>query len=156
LEQLPLFEPQPKSTKKEKLSPNAKFFPLAEIPWRPGSLRVVICDLLTPHAPEAELASVMDERARVIILAPYLADESNPEWRGNLEMQDCESQELRRQRVEPWLLDRYRASYRRHFELWQETARKKSIRLARVPAELPLIEAVRKHVLPSGALEARA
>jgi hypothetical protein len=42
---------------------------------------------------------------------------------------------VRIQRVEPGLLNRYRAAYERHFELWFEQALRYHVPLARVPAE---------------------
>jgi len=146
LESLPIFE-----VAKGKASQ----LPLAEIPWRAGSLRVLISDLLVPQSPERELASLSRDHGRAIILAPYLRDEAEPDWQGNLELHDCESKVVRQQRVEPMLLSRYRKSYQRHFELWQEEARRRSVPLARLSCELSLGEAVRLQALPAGTFELR-
>ncbi len=129
--------------------------PLAEIPWRPGSLRVLISDLLLPRSPEHALASLDREHGRVVLLSPYLQGEAEPDWNGNLELHDCESRRVRQQRVEPYLLTRYRKNYQRHFELWQQEARRRGIPLARIACELPLSVAVRQQALPAGALEVR-
>jgi hypothetical protein len=129
--------------------------PLAEIPWRAGSLRVLISDLLFPRPPEQELANLGRENGRVIILAPYLQAEAQPEWQGNLELHDCESKEIRQQRVEPFILSRYEKNYQRHFELWQEAARRRSAPLARISCELSLRLALRQQALPAGAFEVR-
>lgn len=129
--------------------------PLAEIPWRAGSLRVLISDLLVPQPPERELANLNRDRGRTIILAPYLRTEAEPDWQGNLELHDCETTQVRQQRVEPFLLSRYRKSYQRHFELWQEAARRFSAPLARISCEPSLSVAVRQQALPAGAFEVR-
>jgi uncharacterized protein (DUF58 family) len=129
--------------------------PLAQIPWRVGSLRVLISDLLLPQAPETELAHLTREQGRCIILAPYLQAEAEPDWRGNLELLDCETRQVRQQRVEPLVLSRYQKSYRRHFELWQEAARKRSSPLARISCGLSLSAAVRQQALPAGAFVLR-
>jgi uncharacterized protein (DUF58 family) len=129
--------------------------PLAEIPWRPGSLRVLISDLLVPQAPERELTHLDREQGRVVILAPYLQAEAEPDWNGNLDFRDCETSLVRQQRVEPYLLDRYRKNYQRHFELWKQEARRRGVPLARIPCELSLGVAVRRQALPEGAFEVR-
>jgi uncharacterized protein (DUF58 family) len=129
--------------------------PLAEIPWRAGSLRVLISDLLVSQPPESELASLGREHGRAVILAPYLQAEAEPGWHGNLELHDCETKQIRQQRVEPFLLSRYRKSYQRHFELWQEEARRRGVPLARISCELSLSAAVRQQALPAGAFEVR-
>ncbi len=129
--------------------------PLAEIPWRAGSLRVLISDLLVPQPPERELASLSREHGRIVLLAPYLEREANPDWRGNLELHDCETKQVRQQRVEPFLLSRYQKNYRRHFEIWQEEARRRAVPFARISCELSLSVAVRQQALPAGAFEVR-
>jgi uncharacterized protein (DUF58 family) len=129
--------------------------PLAEIPWRPGSLRVLVSDLLVPQAPERELTRLGHEQGRAVILAPYLEAEAAPDWNGNLDLRDCETGLARPQRVEPFLLQRYRKNYQRHFELWRQEARRRGVPLARIAAELPLGVAVRRQALPEGAFEVR-
>jgi uncharacterized protein (DUF58 family) len=129
--------------------------PLAEIPWRAGSMRVLISDLLGPQSPEREVASLGRENGAAVVLAPYLQAEAEPDWRGNLDLVDCETSEVRRQRVEPYLLSRYRENYQRHFELWQQEARRRSVPLARISCESPLGTAVRQQALPAGAFEVR-
>jgi uncharacterized protein (DUF58 family) len=129
--------------------------PLAEIPWRAGSLRVLISDLLVPQPPERELASLGREHGTPILLVPYLEAEANPDWRGNLELRDCETDQVRQQRVEPFLLARYHKNYQRHFELWREEALRWKVPLARISCELSLGDAVRQQALPAGAFEVR-
>lgn len=129
--------------------------PLAEIPWRPGSLRVLISDLLVPQPPENELSYLGREQGAAVIFAPFLQEEAEPDWRGNLELIDCETRTARQQRVEPFLLARYHQNYRRHFELWQQEARRRSVPLARIACESPLGEAVRRQALAAGAFEVR-
>lgn len=129
--------------------------PLGEIPWRNGSLRILVSDLLVPQPPERELAHLERDHGRVVILAPGLRAEAEPDWQGNVDLRDCETQRVRRQRVEPWLLERYRQNYQRHFEGWRREARRRGVPLARISCELPLGEAVRREALPEGAFEAR-
>jgi uncharacterized protein (DUF58 family) len=129
--------------------------PLGEIPWRSGSLRILISDLLVPQPPDRELAFLSREHGRVVILAPCLQAEAEPDWNGNLQLRDCETHRVRQQRVEPYLLARYRKNYQRHFELWRQEARRRSVPLALISCELSLGDAVRRQALPEGAFEAR-
>jgi uncharacterized protein (DUF58 family) len=129
--------------------------PLAEIPWRTGSLRLLISDLLVPQPPERGLNILGREQGVPFVLAPYLQEESEPDWRGNMELLDCETRQARQQRVEPFLLTRYRKNYQRHFESWQQEARRRSVPFARIGCESPLGEAVRRQALPVGAFEIR-
>jgi uncharacterized protein (DUF58 family) len=136
-------------------TPAGEQLPLEEIPWRAGSLRFLISDLLVPQPPEREMALLGQNNGRPVILAPYLHAEAEPDWDGNLELRDCETRRSRQQRVEPYLLDRYRQNYRRHFDLWQREARRRGIPFARIACETPLREAVFRQALPEGAFELR-
>jgi hypothetical protein len=129
--------------------------PLQQIPWRAGSLRFLISDLLVPQPPEREMVRLGQNHGRPVILAPYLKEEAMPEWNGNLQLRDCETTRLRQQRVEPWLLERYRQNYRRHFDLWQQEARLRGVPFVRISCESSLREAIFKQALPEGAFELR-
>ncbi len=153
LEKMP--EPPSRRPPTEAQHAVAAVLPLSEIPWRNGSLRVLISDLLLPQSPEQVLNAIAREHGRAVILAPYLQAEAEPDWSGNLELHDCESTQVRQQRVEPFLLERYRKSYLRHFELWQVEARRRSVPLARISCELPLAAAVRQQALAAGVFELR-
>jgi uncharacterized protein (DUF58 family) len=126
---------------------------LMRVPWRPGSMRVLISDLLFPGAPDPVLSALSAGRARGIVLAPFCAAESAPDWNGNLELTDCETRARRIQRVSPDLLQAYREAYRRHFSLWRERARRHAALLARVPAETGMREALQGEALLVGAVE---
>jgi len=126
---------------------------LGRAPWRPGSMRVFISDLLYAGSPEALLASLSAGRARGIIFAPHAAAETSPTWTGNIEFTDCETRRRRVQLVSGDLLERYTRSYRRHFALWREAARKHSVVLAGVPSEPPFREALHVEALAVGAVE---
>ena len=86
----------------EVAAPANEQLPLEEIPWRAGSLRVLISDLLVPQPPEREMARLSEGNGRAVILAPYLQPEAEPDWDGNLELRDCETRRTRQQRVEPY------------------------------------------------------
>jgi hypothetical protein len=126
---------------------------LARVPWRQGSMRVLVSDLLFPGAPDGVLSALGGGRARGVVLAPYGALEATPDWNGNLELRDCESGAQRLQRVSPELLAEYRAAYQRHFALWRERARRHAAWMARVPAEPALRDALQGEALAVGAVE---
>jgi hypothetical protein len=126
---------------------------LMKVPFRPGSMRVCISDLLFPGEPEPVLQPLVMARGRGLVLAPYDASEAKLDFDGNVEFVECESNVQRIQRVEVGLRDRYDAAYKRHFDLWRDSARRYGITFARVPSELDLITALRAHALPEGAAE---
>lgn len=125
---------------------------LETVPWRAGSLRILISDLLYPGAPL--LSPLAGGRGRGVVLAPWCRAEGAPDWAGNIELRDCESGARRMQRVDAGVLTQYRAAYSRHFELWRTEARRCGVILARVAgAEIPFLEAIHQEALPQGAVE---
>jgi uncharacterized protein (DUF58 family) len=129
------------------------FKPAAAPRWRPGSLRVFISDLLFPGQPSAWLLALGAGKGRGVILAPQAADESDPDWSGNIEFADCETGRRRLQLVSGDLLARYRAGYARHFALWKEAARKHAVLFSRVAAELEFQAALKAEAIPAGVVE---
>ncbi len=125
---------------------------LDRIPWRTGSLRVWISDLLYPGQPN--LHPLAAGRGRGVLLAPWCRSEGEPDWDGNLEFVDCEDGARRNQRVDSVLLSDYRQAYVRHFQIWREHARQLGVAFARVPAEAAFLEALQLEALPNGAVEA--
>jgi uncharacterized protein (DUF58 family) len=126
---------------------------LAEVPWRQGSLRVLVSDLLFPGSPEPLLRSLAMSKGRGVILVPYCAAEAEPEWAGNVEFRDCETHEQRVQHVANDLLERYARAYARHFDVWKEQCRRHAVLLARVAAEPEFYPAMRVDALRTGAVE---
>ena len=127
---------------------------LSRLPLRAGAMRLFISDLLYPAEPEVLLAPLGHRNGRGIVLVPFAAEESAPDWDGNYEFEDAETTHLQEHRIEPDLLRRYHAAYTRHFELWKNAAAKHGVALARVPAEQDFILALRAEGIPSGATEA--
>jgi hypothetical protein len=125
--------------------------PDLRLPWRTGSLRVFISDLLYPAPPADVLRTLAG--GKILILAPFAPAESDPGWDGNLELEDCESGRVRLQRVEPETLARYRAAYRRHFDLWRDECRRHDVLVARVDARGPFLDALKAEALRAGVVE---
>ena len=126
---------------------------LESIPWRHGSLRVVISDLLWPGEIQPVFQALDEQGGSGTIFAPYSPAEAEPDWAGNLQMLDCESEEVRVQRLDAGALSRYRAAYLRHFDLWQQQALRYHVPLARIRSDVDLAEALRSQVGETGAVE---
>jgi uncharacterized protein (DUF58 family) len=126
---------------------------LDAVPFRHGSLRVLISDCLFTGSPETLLRPLSAGQGRGVVLAPFTVAEAEPDWEGNLDLVDCETAEHRHQRVDAGVRARYLEAYARHFELWQKHARRHGVRFARVRAEADLRDALREHALPEGAVE---
>lgn len=125
---------------------------LAAVPYRSGSLRVLVSDLLFPGESETVLLPLA-RQGRGVIFAPLCREETHPEWDGNYEFIEAESRGLFPLRVDAALRRRYEAAYARHFELWKAGAAKYGVLLARVPETATLGAALRAEALPVGAVE---
>lgn len=125
------------------------------LPLRPGSLRILISDLLYPGRPETCLRPMLSGGGHGVVLAPASSHESEPDWDGPIDLRDCESGELRRQSVDRPLLERYRHAYLQHFGLWTETSRRLGVAMALFPAEKALKSLLAREGLSSGVVEAR-
>lgn len=126
---------------------------LGALPFRHGSMRVWITDLLFSGSPESGLRALLAGRGRAVILAPFATEETAPTWSGNVELRDCETGFRRRQRVGDPERKAYREAYHRHFELWTDQCRRRSIPLARIPAEGDVVDALLQGAVREGAVE---
>lgn len=126
---------------------------LNRLPLRAGAMRILISDLLFPAEPEPVLACLSTRNGRGIVFAPQASEESDPGWDGNYEFIDPETGLPHEHRVEPALLQRYEAAYRRHFELWKAAAQKHGIALARVSSVVDFQKALQLEGIPAGAVE---
>jgi uncharacterized protein (DUF58 family) len=120
--------------------------------WRPGAMKVLISDLLYPGDPSALLLPLAATGIGVV-LAPALSEEADLPWRGNIELLDCETGLMRRQRIDESLTARYRAAYARHFTLWREAAKRRGVLLAAVPSGPSLALALGGPAFAAGAVE---
>ena len=126
---------------------------LQRTPLRAGSMRILISDLLSPAPPETVLPILTQGTLRAVVLAPACVEESNPDWSGNIDFEDCETTQRDRRRVEPDLMQRYQRAYTTHFRLWQEQAARYQGALARIPAHLDFLPALRQEAVPSGCID---
>ena len=126
---------------------------LGEVPFRPGSLRVLLTDALFADPPETVVRPLASGRGRGVVLAPSARSESSPDWLGPLDFEDCESGARRLERIDEARLAEYGARYRSHFALWQAGCRRYGIAFAQIPSEEDLTRALRDRALPEGAVE---
>jgi uncharacterized protein (DUF58 family) len=126
---------------------------LGHVPWRPGSLRVWISDLLFSSEPQALLRALMISGGRPVLFAPCSEEEKSPDWLGNTELLDAETSAKSDHLFREEDLRRYTEAYQAHFALWQENARAHGIPFARVPASASLSDALSSEALKSGAVE---
>lgn len=126
---------------------------IAQAPLRQGSLRLLISDLLNATPPESSLPALTAGQGRPILFAPFCTEEAAPDWQGNIEFEDSETGKRHHRRVTPDLHQRYLRAYQTHFRLWHDQATRHRSPLARIPAELPFLEAMQAEALPAGAVE---
>ena len=144
----------PGPTNASKASVSSDPAPPGPLQWRPGALKILITDLLFPGDPAGLLVPLASGAGAGVVLVPVLAAEADLPWRGNVDLTECESASVRRQRIDAPLAERYRAAYARHFSLWREACRKRGVLFARVPCEPPLPLALGGEAFASGAVEA--
>lgn len=125
------------------------------VPWRPGSLRVIVSDLLFPAEPHHVISSILPAGGRAILLAPFSASESDPDWLGNTELLDSETSARRDLHFQRADMQSYLHAYREHFDLWQREARRHNVCLARVPSGGTFLDAMNFEALSAGAVELR-
>jgi uncharacterized protein (DUF58 family) len=123
------------------------------VPLRAGSLRVVVSDLLDESPPGRVAAALSAGGSRAIVLVPVAREESDPDWDGNVDFLDVERGTRRLDRVDPAILERYRAAYRRHFAIWREECARRGVGLARVGDAGDYLAALRGEAVPAGVID---
>jgi hypothetical protein len=127
---------------------------LATVPFRPGSLRVLVTDGLYDAAPDGLLGQLVGGAARGVVWMPFLAGEAVLDIRGSVQLVDCETGTAQDRILDEGAAERYRTAYARHFALWHQAGRRHGSPVARVPAEGALIPALMHEALAAGAVEA--
>lgn len=122
-------------------------------PLRSGSLRVLLSDVLSDTPPERVANALLRGRGRGIILAPFCRDETQPDWEGNIEFEECELSTRDKRRVDKDILARYHRAYTLHFALWRDQCTRRGIGFARVAAEAELLPALRAEAVRAGCVE---
>jgi uncharacterized protein (DUF58 family) len=122
-------------------------------PLRTGSLRILLSDLLSESPPDRVTNQLVAGKGRPVILVPFCLEESQPDWEGNIEFEECESALRDKRRVEKDTMIRYHRAYATHFSLWREQCVRHGIGFARVPAEAEILAALRSEAVGSGCIE---
>lgn len=126
---------------------------LYRVPFRAGSLRVFVSDLLDESPPGRAAGNLTTAGSRGLVLVPFSQEESSPDWSGNIHFEDAELLCDRRQRVDSDLLSRYREAYQRHVAVWREECTRRGVGFARVPDTGDLLTAFRSEAVPAGAID---
>lgn len=129
---------------------------LEAIPLRPNTIRVFISDLLFPGDANPVIRHFTQRQGSLILLCPFSQSEANPEWQGNYEFIDSETNNRHPHRIEPHVLRDYKKTYNKHFSLWHNAALKHQSPLARIPSHLDLMDALQLDAIKTGALEISA
>lgn len=122
----------------------------SRVPWRTGSLRVVVSDLLHPSEPA--LTPLLADGGQAVVFVPYSQEEEDPDWLGNAELVDCETGRCEDHDFRYEDLNHYRKAYRNHFANWEREARRHGVPFARISSEPSLLEALASGALPIGAV----
>lgn len=105
------------------------------IPLRAGSQRILLSDLLFPVEPKQLIGPLTARDGGASILAPWHAVEADPGWRGVCELDDTEAQLVREIEFDGTARRAYGEAYERHFRSWQDTCRRYSASLNRIPSD---------------------
>jgi hypothetical protein len=120
------------------------------IPWRSQALRLIVSDLLFPGAPTEHLPP---GRHRTLVFAPFDRIESAPDWEDDVELIDSETGHRRSHEFDRAAHGRFQAAYARHFSSWDAALRRTEGRLARLPSEHSLTDALNEISRATGAVE---
>lgn len=125
---------------------------LDQIQFRGNAIRLLISDLLFEGDPTPPLRLLNIQQGKPIILAPFLKSEANPAWEGNYEFVDVEVGSNHPHRIEKTTLKLYCKAYAAHFAEWHSSSKRFNAPLARVCANLPLLDALNEEAVQAGAL----
>lgn len=123
------------------------------VPWRVNAMRVVLSDLLFPVDADGLLRGMQSGRGGLLLFSPWSYAEAEPDWSGNVELEDCERGAKRDLRFTAKDLEIYRQRYRQHFSLWQQLLVKRGGRFARIAASSDLQDEIMKEPLEAGLVE---
>ncbi len=114
---------------------------------RPGSLRILISDLLFPGDPQHLISSLLRAKGRLMLYVPADSQEFAPEWNGDIDLVNIESGELTQAYIDQTTLSTYHEAYRRHFSLWHDCAIKNGVGMDVFYSHQPLAQQFEKNGL---------
>ncbi|MDB9742038.1 DUF58 domain-containing protein [Akkermansiaceae bacterium] len=115
--------------------------------FRANSIRVLISDLLFVGDPSDVLQPLLKGQGKPVLLVPYLKSEENPDWEGNYDFIDVEADTKHQHRIDSTTLQQYKKLYLSHFSLWIDNLQRYQTKMAKIPAEGDLFEALSKQAL---------
>jgi uncharacterized protein (DUF58 family) len=125
---------------------------LSRVPFRPGSIRLLVSDLLFEGDPQPILQQLGGRHGSPILLCPFTAAEADPAWQGHCDFIDAERHSHHPHRIDSAVLRRYRDAYAKHFGLWKDLASRHRSRLARIPCGGDLAQALAAEAVALGAV----
>lgn len=123
------------------------------LPRRPEAMPVIVSDTLWQAPPDSVIKRVLRDSGSAVWFAPWVREESSPEWSGAVEFHDTESGIISKRNISPGTLAKYKNAYRRHFALWKEFALRAGVRFARVASEPELAQSLGADAFSSDAVE---
>jgi uncharacterized protein (DUF58 family) len=127
---------------------------LGQVPFREGTSRILISDLLYAAAPGQVMQALAGSKSPAALIVPYVAQECSPQWLGNIDFIDCEGGPVQSQHVDSPTLSRYQELYVRHFDLWRAEAQRFGVKMCRVSASGDLAAALLSEGARIGLVEA--
>lgn len=117
------------------------------------AMRVVISDFLFEQEPAAWLAQFERGGSRSVLFSIYTKEEMQPDWLGDQQLLDCESNERVQHHFTREELDAYCQRYNTHFALWEHEAARHRANFLRIAAEDNLPQQFLNTAVPQGGLE---
>jgi uncharacterized protein (DUF58 family) len=88
---------------------------LKAVPWRKRNMRVVISDFLSPQDPRTIVKPLLVDAGSCWLLSPFDQCESDPDWRGTLQVECIEEQKESWMTVDEHFKEKYSRLYAAHF-----------------------------------------
>ena len=122
---------------------------------RPGALRYLVSDFLSPCDPRALVRSLAARAGRLVLLQVLAPADAHPPANVALRLTDAETGEALDLVLEPRAVERYRARLRRLVDGLQEESRRAAGGFLSLVAGGELATHCRDRLVPAGVLEAR-
>ena len=104
-------------------------------PFRRHGMRVLLSDLLWMSEPAATLQSLAREAASVVVVQVLASEDVNPEFSGNMRLEDSETGQVQEIIVDRTAMEKYRTSLERHQDNWRNAAQQAGAVIATLVAE---------------------
>ena len=126
-----------------------------KIPYTPGSYRFLISDFLFDTHREELLDALARDASGFSVCAPFVREEADPQWEGNIEFEDVETRENLSHLCDSAFVKRYRERYRAHFSAWNDAAERRAGCLLRIDSGEALTSAVSRSFVRRGIVKPR-